>query len=213
VIKSAQRAAGLVEDGVVGERMKTALRVAHGLHEDAAEKPALPPKDGATIKWTLAIGALPHCLRRHKEAVTAEIAQAFSVWGAAMPGVTFVMAAEDEPGEKVVLKFADHTPRNKHAFDGPGGQLAVAGVSSIAFDSSERWELCAGGSPHPQRVHLSDEFFFKLLPVTIHEIGHLLGLGHSAAPSDVMSPYYAAEKVTLSANDKERIAKLVAAAA
>jgi predicted Zn-dependent protease len=45
------------------------------------------------------------------------------------------------------------------------------------------------------------------------QIGHLLGLGHSAAPSDVMSPYYAAEKVTLSANDKERIAKLVAAAA
>ena len=207
-------------DGVVGPKTKHALRTAH--IEDSQEKEArsmLKPAAGATIKWRLLKGTVPPSLG-DKATVAAELAKAFATWGEAMGGVTF-----EETGvkgaEQLTLLFDDRTPQNTMAFDGPGGALAAASkpgslqvagasASSITFDSAERWELSASGAPaHPQRGMVSDMYFFKLLPVAIHEIGHLLGLGHSNEPADVMSPYYSPEKVTLSANDKKRIAGLL----
>ena len=35
----------------------------------------------------------------------------------------------------------------------------------------------------------------------MHEIGHVLGLGHSERPDDIMSPYYSKSRTTLSPND------------
>ena len=61
---------------------------------------------------------------------------------------------------------------------------------------------------HPQRSVLPDDYFFKLLPVALHEIGHLFGMGHSSEPADVMSPFYNTA-VKLSDNDKARIAELL----
>ena len=46
---------------------------------------------------------------------------------------------------------------------------------------------------------------FALLPVAIHEIGHVLGLAHSEQPADVMSPFYRRDRVTVSPNDAARV--------
>ena len=48
--------------------------------------------------------------------------------------------------------------------------------------------------------------------MALHEIGHVIGLGHSDNPDDMMSPYYNATKLTLSATDRE-VAGAVAKAA
>ncbi|KAH8069714.1 peptidase [Aureococcus anophagefferens] len=48
-------------------------------------------------------------------------------------------------------------------------------------------------------------FFF--LPVMLHEVGHCLGLTHSAEYRDVMSPYYVANHANLTDNDVARLQK------
>ena len=84
----------------------------------------------------------------------------------------------------------------------------MATPDAIAFDSSEKWELQDG--PHKEREWLPwEDQYFKLLPVAIHEIGHVLGLTHSEEPLDVMSPYYLEDRIELTGNDKRRVKELM----
>jgi len=46
------------------------------------------------------------------------------------------------------------------------------------------------------------------LPVLLHEFGHALGLTHSSSKHDVMSPYYRADRCSLSMNDRMRAKQL-----
>ena len=60
--------------------------------------------------------------------------------------------------------------------------------------SSGSWKMAQPGS-----------FFLK--PVILHEFGHVIGLGHSSPTDgsrDVMDPYYVANRLKLSSQDKER---------
>jgi predicted Zn-dependent protease len=49
---------------------------------------------------------------------------------------------------------------------------------------------------------------FFILPVCLHEIGHILGLTHSKALDDVMAPFYVKEKLSLTEGDISRIQKM-----
>jgi len=70
-------------------------------------------------------------------------------------------------------------------FDGEGGTLAHADKTRITLDAEERWE-----KPHGVILHA----------VLLHEMGHVLGLGHGP-PGSVMAPYYQSLR-TLTAADK-----------
>ena len=67
-------------------------------------------------------------------------------------------------------------PGNIQKFDGIGGMLVHADAH-IHLDMAGRWVL-QGMKGRP------DSFF--LLPVVLHEIGHVLGLKHLSSPEAVM---------------------------
>ena len=131
-------------------------------------------------------------------------------------------ASADAQMMMIIISFADLSPANHFVFDGPGGCLVRARHDAISLDEMEQWELLRVGAPnttpkglasrHPHRRFVKgDEHYFALLPVALHAIGHCLGLGHSDASSDVMSPYYSRDRVTLSAADVERMQALMSA--
>ncbi|XP_047331016.1 metalloendoproteinase 2-MMP-like [Impatiens glandulifera] len=69
---------------------------------------------------------------------------------------------------------------DKAPFDGPGGTLAHSGYPPsgiLHFDADETW--ADGAVPRT----------YDIGTVGLHELGHVLGLGHSNVPSAVMWPY------------------------
>jgi len=164
---------------------------------------------GATIKWRIAMATVPSALDKTK--VAAELTTAFNEWAAAS-GLAFEQVGPKEEAQ-VTFNWADATPHNTFVFDGPGGALAYTHKLGVTFDAAERWELFDETHPQRSRGKFSGDYFFKLLPVALHEIGHVLGLGHSWGREDVMNPFYVPTKKSLSAVDKARIAELVSFAA
>eukprot|EP00930_Biecheleria_cincta_P058977 TRINITY_DN44750_c0_g1_i1.p1 TRINITY_DN44750_c0_g1~~TRINITY_DN44750_c0_g1_i1.p1 ORF type:complete len:803 (-),score=137.81 TRINITY_DN44750_c0_g1_i1:402-2771(-) len=199
-----QKAAGLPESGRADIATRKALVHAVGMFEDKVLAERLQVGPGDTVQWYVDESTLPCYLRL--ESVAKDLETAFSQWEEAS-NIKF-NRTEKANDAKVTISWADHTSKNEFHFDGPGGALAEARPDAIVFDSSERWEVT--GAEHKHRQHLPwDELYFKLLPVALHEIGHVLGLDHSDNPIDVMSPFYLADRAQLSAEDKVRIKVLL----
>lgn len=85
-----------------------------------------------------------------------------------------------------------------HAFDGSGGTLAhgffppvngAFAAGDIHFDSAETWKLSFGGPG------------FDIQQVMAHEIGHAIGLDHTAVPSSLMNPFYTEAFAGVQADD------------
>ena len=196
-IKAFQKAAGLVEDGVAGPETKLKLAQT-GMLTDAETGAMGLDLDAEVVKWWLDTDTLPAGLSEH--GTVHELSMAFGAWSEPA-GVKFVHCA-DEAQAAVKVSWADNSKRSLDTFDGPGGKLAIANAKGIVFDSAERWEL--QGVKHKQREWISwENEYFQLLPVALHEVGHVIGLGHSDDPSAVMSPYYFADRISLTDKDKE----------
>ena len=130
-----------------------------------------------------------------------EIAEAFGSW-AKVTNLSFE-EIDDASEADMIIGVSN---RRRSGFGRSGGILAWAQLPSSRnydgqlwsmFDAAENWTLT------------DDEYGILFRAVCAHEIGHLLGLGHSSFKGALMYPYYAANIITPQKQDDiPRIQKL-----
>ncbi|XP_077653828.1 stromelysin-1-like isoform X1 [Urocitellus parryii] len=114
-----------------------------------------------------------------RDAVDSAIEKALKVWEEVTP-LTFSRMHEGEAD--IMISFAVREHGDFIPFDGPGQVLAHAyapgpGINGDAhFDDDEQWTKDTAGT--------------NLFLVAAHELGHSLGLFHSANPEALMYPVY-----------------------
>ncbi|XP_076699949.1 stromelysin-2 [Callospermophilus lateralis] len=114
-----------------------------------------------------------------RDAVDSAIEKALKVWEEVTP-LTFSRMHEGEAD--IMISFAVGAHGDFEPFDGPGQSLAHAyppgsGLSGdVHFDDDEKWTEDASGT--------------NLFLVAAHELGHSLGLFHSANPEALMYAVY-----------------------
>ena len=151
---------------------------------------------GATVTWSLmptgtscaadAAGCVISALADFMPAgfLTA-IQSAFDAWSA-VADLTFVQVGDDGAAFNAATTSGD-IRIGGHAFDGAGGTLAhgfyppnngLTAAGDIHFDVADTWKIGFGGPG------------FDIFQVMAHELGHALGLDHTAVPNSLMNPFY-----------------------
>ena len=116
------------------------------------------------------------------------VTNSFAAWSS-VANLTFSLVADDGAAFNAATVSGD-IRLGAHTFDGPGGNLAhgfyppangvgdISAAGDIHFDSSETWKVGFGGSG------------FDIFQVLTHELGHALGLNHTAVTASLMNPFY-----------------------
>lgn len=120
------------------------------------------------------------------------VESALQKWAAVSQFTFSRVGAQANADLTIKFQWRDHS--DGYPFDGPGGVLAHAFAPTdgrLHLDGDERWSI--GAVPD----------YIDLESVAIHEIGHLLGLGHSDVENAVMYPSIAAGVVRSDLDDDD----------
>lgn len=113
---------------------------------------------------------------------------AFASWSA-VADITFTEVADDGAAFNAATTSGD-IRLGGHTFDGVFGTLAhgyyppangATAAGDIHFDTGDCWELAADGT---------GDGCFNIFQVAAHEIGHAIGLDHTAVAASLMNPFY-----------------------
>ncbi|KAG5052645.1 hypothetical protein AAZX31_02G201500 [Glycine max] len=161
----------------------------------------MPRWQAGTTQLTYAFSPEPRLDDTFKSA----IARAFSKWTPVV-NIAFQETTSYETANIKIL-FASKNHGDPYPFDGPGGILGHAFAPTDGrchFDADEYW--VASGDVTKSPVTSA----FDLESVAVHEIGHLLGLGHSSDLRAIMYPSIPprTRKVNLAQDDIDGIRKL-----
>lgn len=215
-VRQFQKFNGLKVDGVAGNVTRSLMmRPRLDLHPDNSISglgyPYGKPTCGTTVtELVVHVGSVPGYLSRIQTVNV--IRSAMEQWHNALRG-TLKIRVPDRVNAGSLLPHQKAISVNWSALKKPcdegfdvvfgtvGGCLAHASEDGITLDSAEKWLL-----PNTTRKPNGLQFF--LLPVVLHEMGHVLGLEHSKLPTDIMSPYYVSNQNQLTTNDIRRVQAL-----
>lgn len=131
------------------------------------------------------------------------VRNAFNTWASVLCGVSFQELNTGPVDFEIGWFTGNHGDGSP--FDGVGNTLAHAfypppcggsNAGEMHFDDAETWSLTGAGST------------FDTETVALHEIGHLLGLDHSAVSGSVMFPTYGGVRRALTQDDIDGIRRL-----
>jgi len=197
-VKDFQHFAHLPETGRLDEPTKKAMLAPRCGMVDKQKK----TRAGSVSKWekdVLTWALVKPTSQIDSGRVRWAITQAFAVWNKVIPlNFTEVQA---QAGADIQLGFhqGDHGDGSGNKFEGAGGVLAHAFFPSsgvLHFDDGEQWAF-EDAAKIRQGGHID------LLSVTIHELGHTLGLPHSDKEEAIMYPWYRAPVVEANGNLKQ----------
>jgi hypothetical protein len=133
----------------------------------------------------------------------AAVRNAFATWASALCGVRFEERASGTVDFEIGWFSGNHGDGSN--FDGVGNVLAHAfypppcggaHAGELHFDEAETWSLSGNAGT------------FDTETVALHEIGHLLGLDHSAVAGAVMAPSYGGVRRALTQDDVDGVRRL-----
>ncbi|KAL8587048.1 hypothetical protein ACOMHN_023438 [Nucella lapillus] len=155
--------------------------------EVAEHRPVLPSDDDTgmmfnkkVIRWRLL--ATGYSTRMLVEDLRATLQVAFRMWSEVIP-VNFVEDSDSHINAvdiEVAFGKGWHQDCSRH-FDGKGGEIAHSQFGGVMhFDDEEEFRHYRAGSLKG----------INLLRVAVHEIGHVLGLGHNPRSQSIMYAIY-----------------------
>ncbi|CAJ0575616.1 unnamed protein product, partial [Mesorhabditis spiculigera] len=175
-LRNFQKWAGLRATGILDKATKDKMMEPRCGVADVQQIRPAPKWPSNRITYSI----LAYSKRFPQDVTQRLIAEAFQYWAAVAP-LEFVEVQSDP---NIKIKFARGAHQDNNAFDGPGNVLGHAfgpEFGGLHFDDDEEW------ADFSVMIRDSDVDF---LSVAIHEIGHVLGIGHIRDSSAIMHPWY-----------------------
>lgn len=132
-----------------------------------------------TRKWTSTHHLTYAFLPNTPTECMAPVARAFQRWANATEHLIKFRHVRSYEKPDIQIGFESGAHGDGISFDGPGGILAYAFEPTegrFLYNAAEKWSV----KPTPSAFHYET--------IALHEIGHLLGLGHSSVKDAIMFP-------------------------